>query len=439
MKARLASFVLLALLLAGSMLMLAESAPHSAGLRALEQAERLAATGQRTAAAHAYQQAIAQLPGEYEPALRLAELYYEWGHPGEGLNALSEAMRRNAPREQVITTQLGLLLQAGEYETAERVATARLERYPQDRLALATLATATLHRGDCEAAAPIVARWAAVAPADARAQRLHAALLPASLLPADDLARGLDLLQSGEGQPAICVLQRTVASDPTLAEAHAWLGETLSRNPSAGSGNGPSAGSGDGPSTGSGDARYHLEEATRLQPETPLYWLLLGTHALRQGDVELAETALWKAHTLDPGNAAACLGMAAAQALAGRYEATPRWIDATLERAPNDPEIWKAAARFYLERNFYQGDYPLRAATGAVRLAPSDPEAQLLLGWAQLLRGDAAGALAPLEAAGDFPQAHYLQGLALQTLGRGEEAQTAFLRAADLGYVEARR
>lgn len=411
--------LLLGALLLGGTLLLAQSGQRSAGLQALELGDRLNVEGQRTAAEAAYLQAEAQLADAYEPPLRLARLYYDWQRPIDGLAALREAIRRKAPREELFALQLALLLQAGENDTAASLAQAQLQTYPEDIDALATLTTVALRRGDCVTAGASAARWASAAPDNADAQSIREALAASTTRDArEDLALGQTLAREQNWTLAVCVLQRAVAGAPTLAEAHAWLGEALSR-------------------TGAVDAAaQHLEEATALAPDSPLGWLLWGMHALRRGDAGQAHIALERAHTLDPANPAPCLGLAAVAALDGHYEDADPWIEAALLNAPEDADVWKSAARFYLERGLIQGEEPLHAAEGALRLAPSDPEAQLLLGWTYLLLGLPDAALPSLEAAATFPQSHYLRGLALQALGRNDEAQAAFLRAADLGFME---
>jgi Flp pilus assembly protein TadD len=129
--------------------------------------------------------------------------------------------------------------------------------------------------------------------------------------------------------------------------------------------------------------------------------------------------------------------MIEALATEGRYEETAAWAEAALIRAPEAPDVWKMVARLYLERDLQQGRFPMRAAKGAVDIAPNNAEAQMLLGWAQLYRGDLSDALQTLERAihldPELGQAHYLRGVALRRTGQNHDAQEAFTQAADLG------
>ena len=62
----------------------------------------------------------------------------------------------------------------------------------------------------------------------------------------------------------------------------------------------------------------------------------------------------------------------------------------------------------------------------------------MLLGQFRLITGDHTGAVTALDTAirlaPTLGPAHYLRGLALQAVGRHNDAQQAFTRAADLSY-----
>jgi Flp pilus assembly protein TadD len=408
----------LLLLLAGWLLAtLSASGQTSAGLEVLRLAESRATHGERTAAAAAYQQALALLPDDPYPALRLAALYAGWGHGTEGLRALTEATRRGAAAAQLTPLRLTLLAQAGQWEPLAREATLRLAEAPTDAQALALLTQAQTQQGDCAIAAETAGRWQAAAPDDPAAQQAVAALQPCAT-PGCHLRYGQQCLAEGQWALAVCSLEQAVAATPTSAEAHAWLGEALSRA---------------GRPT---EARRALEQATTLAPEAPVGWLLLGLHALRQNDVVTAQEALHRAQQLDPGNPAPCLGLMEVAALNANYTAVDSWTEAALLRGPEDAEVWKAVARFYVARGLQRNEFPGRAAEQAIRLAPSDAAAWILLGRSRLLAGDAGQALLALDQAvalaPTLAEAHAWRGEALAQLGRPAEAAQAQTRAADL-------
>ena len=402
-----------------ALLLLATPAPEAAGLSALRAGERHFAAGENTAAERAYHEAESLLPRSPEPALRLVALYRDWDRPQEGLAALEAALRQGGDPAELVEQRLALLAASEEWEQLEDAARLRLQVAPEDSLALAFLTTALLQQGKCDAARAAATEWHTVAPENVTAQRVWSSLATTT---EDDLQLGQSLLRQRQWGLAACVLERAVSAEPTSAEAQAWLGAMLDRlaRPA--------------------ESLPHLEQATVLAPTAPLGWLLLGMHRLRAGDTQAAREALLQAQRLDAGNPAPCLGMAAVLAAESRYTEVGTWTEAALERAPEDVEVWKSVARFYLERNLNLEEGALPAAEGATRLAPTDAEAWMLLGWARLLAGDAPQALAALDIAtrldNSLARAYHLRGLALRALGREAEARQVLIHAEDLGYRE---
>ncbi|MFP4395942.1 MAG: tetratricopeptide repeat protein [Anaerolineales bacterium] len=405
-----------------------------------QQAESHIAAGEYTAAEALYQSARQAYPNDFLPAYRMAQLYQQWGRPEAGLRALEDAIRNGLPAEKAEAAQslrLTLLAQAG---TWEQVA-AEAETMSPDAHTLELLTRAHLQRYECAAARHSAEQWC-----DRASEEHKKASARISGLLADDPTRictadadlcallatcsddpsacdaeiGRALLRAGDWGLAACVLTRAVAAHPASAEVHAWLGESLNRL---------------GQTTA---AREHLERAVELAPDSAQPWLLLGMHDLQQGRLDIAKSELLRAQRLDPGNPAPCLAMAELKAQRGNYDEVNLWVEAALARAPTDADLWKAAARLYLERRLRQPPYPLEAAAGAVTLAPDDAEAHLLLGWARFERTEPSAALDALdvavELAPDLGHAYYLRGQIQQTLGNPEAAQADFTRAADLGY-----
>ncbi len=388
--------------------------------------------GEYTSAEAAYRQALQTASEDPTPALKLAQLYAVWGRPKEGLAALAEAVNRGNEDRNVLRWRITLLAADENWGQVQAEAQAFRQTQGDDAGVLEALTQAYMQVRQCARAAEVAGKWYAIAPDNAREtwaaltgnmDALCQAGSPSCIPecgPDCDRFWGYFLLRQEAWPQAACVLDRALAATPDNAENAAWLGEALSRMgyPE--------------------EARLHLERATSLDPEAPQSWLLLGTHLLRQGDAPAAREALLRAHKLDPGNPAICLAIAEVKALGGQYDETQTWIEAALERAGDDGDIWKSAARFYLERNLAQGDFPLRAAEGAVQRMPQDAEARMLLGWAYLTREDVSGAVftlgSALNLAPEMAEVYYLRGLALQVAGEPEKAQADFIRAADLGY-----
>ena len=347
--------------------------------------------------------------------------------------ALDEAVRRNPPPEEIASLRLELLALDENWPQVAIEAEARLTTVPDDGHTLELLARAHLQQYQCATATTTARRWRDAAPdnpdaittwgllaEDAASLCEAGAQLCAIAQTGDDVQLGMALIRDGDWPVAACVLTRAAAEDAASSEARAWLGEALAQigHPA--------------------EARPHFLKAVALAPESPLPWLLLGIHDLRQQQTGSAMDALLRAHTLDPTNPAPCLALAEVKAQAGDYDEVDMWITAALNIAPTDAEIAKAAAHFYLERHLIQEEYPIRAIQSAIQLAPDDGEARMLLGWFRLMTEDSAGARAALNEAvtlsPNLGQAHYLRGQALQATGDREAAQSAFIRAADLGY-----
>lgn len=405
-----------------------------------QQAEAHIAAGEYIAAEALYQSARQAYPDAAKPAYRLAQLYQQWGRPEEGLRALEEAIRNGLPApkdEEAQSLRLTLLAQAGAWEQV----IAEAQTMSPDAHALELLTRAHLQRYECDAARQSAARWHDLAPEEHKkaAARMSGLLAddPAQICTADadlcaalaacsddpggcDTAIGYALLRAGDWGLAACVLTRAVEAHPQSAEAYAWLGESLSRL---------------GEATA---ARERLERAVELAPDSAQPWLLLGMYNFQQGNLAIAKSDLLRAQRLDPGNPAPCLAMAELKAQQGKYDEVNLWVEAALTRAPTDADLWKAAARLYLQRSLRQPPYPLSAAEGAVTLTPDDAEAHLLLGWARFERGELSAALDKLntavEMAPDSGHATYLRGQVHQAMGNTEAAQADFTRAANLGY-----
>jgi Flp pilus assembly protein TadD len=402
----------------------------------LSTADAHVVAGEYTAAEAAYRAAAQAAPNDPQPALRLAVLYRRWNRPQAGLMALDEAVHLGTASDSVAALRLELLAMTEEWPLVVNQAIAHLETAPNDPTALKLLAQAHARQYQCSAATEAASRWRAADPHNPEAAKMWGVLTadPVSLCEADthlcsvvqacsdrcDLRLGLALIRELEWPLATCTLTRAATTHPTSAETQAWLGEALARLGRT------------------EEARQHLVAATTLAPESPLVWLLLGAHDLRQQNTEEAQAALLQAHTLDPENPAPCLALAEVKAQMGDYDEIAPWIEAAVAISPTDAEVWKAVARFYLERHLSDEHYPIRAILSAIQLDPEDGEARMLLGWFRLMEGNADSALVALdEAVALAPHlgpAHYLRGQALQATGKSEDARQAIIRASDLGY-----
>lgn len=182
-------------------------------------------------------------------------------------------------------------------------------------------------------------------------------------------------------------------------------------------------------------ARTVLRDVSHLAPKYPLTYYFLGL--LHRSDGYLP-TALWEFRRclrLDPWNAATYVSMGETHQRLGQYVTAAQWYAAAVEVAPEEVEFSLLLAQFYVD-GLPRTEEALEAAQRAADIAPDNPVAQELLGWARYLSGDLEGAQAALERAlsldPDFARAYYHLGVVYSRIGEDDSTQRAYERAIDL-------
>jgi tetratricopeptide (TPR) repeat protein len=182
-------------------------------------------------------------------------------------------------------------------------------------------------------------------------------------------------------------------------------------------------------------ARRTLREVTTDDPKNELGYYFLGLLHRSEGYLP---TALWefrRALQLDASNAAAYAEMANTYQLMGRVAEADEWYQAAISVAPDEPGFRLLLAQFYADVDL-KPERALVAASEAVVLAPEDPVARELLGWARYLMGNLPEARVNLEHALQLDptsaRAYYHLGIVCQEMGDREKARWAFGRAVDL-------
>ena len=190
---------------------------------------------------------------------------------------------------------------------------------------------------------------------------------------------GLAHYRSGQPAAAIPPLERSIGVDANLAEAHLLLGLCLRER---------------------GDirrARASLETATRLSPALTAPREALATLYSANGDPAAALDQLAALAALDADNAERHVALGLAYAQSRRHEAAVLTLSRAVERFPNDPRVYGALGRVWLETASDRPDpIALRKAVEALTTAGvhSDVSSATLtdLGRALLLSNDTAGA-----------------------------------------------
>lgn len=252
-----------------------------------------------------------------------------------------------------------------------------------------------------------------------RAQKLLGAL--ASLEGVDRPAQvpgrlGLAYLEVGQPALALPQFQTAIRLDTTFAEAWAYLGLTIDRLGEQG--------------------YWAAAEGVRLRSESPLTHSVMGHHWLWHGRPDLARPEYVAAWQLDPENPAHMGDIASTYQLEADLVAAEAWYQAAIRAAPDDEVFWVLLARFYLDTLHRVEDGGLLAAQKAVSLAPDDPDALDVLGWAQYLAGEVRLAETNLLAAQNLnpaaPSATYHLGVLYADQGRTAEATAALERTIQL-------
>ena len=186
---------------------------------------------------------------------------------------------------------------------------------------------------------------------------------------------GLARYRAAQAKSAVTPLERAIRLDASLAEAHLLLGLCLRE---------------------SGDlrrARVALETATRLSPALMAPRDALAALYAADGDLSRAIDQLAALAALDDSSADRHVALGLAYAKARRHEAAVLTLSRAVERFPNDPRVYGALGRVWLETAEDRTDLiSLRKAVEALSTAAthSDVSSDALadFGRALMLLGD---------------------------------------------------
>jgi tetratricopeptide (TPR) repeat protein len=434
----------------------------------------------------AYQGVIARRPRDPQPWRQLGDLYTIWGRPDDALHAYNQALLRgddSAALDRSLAhgyTILGNLqnsCSSGPCQASMRYWTAYLARRPDDRAARQALGRVAIRLADWERARIELEHLLADDPTDvvahawlgllligpdplAGASHLQQAAsdsaLAAQLAPifiaerlslsSDDPAYrsallGMSLLnldvsvfgrlerESGQLSPvnqedlqqaittlALRSLLAAIYRSPGYADAYAYLGQAFEQ-------------------LGQSDwAQAALRYALELAPGSALVQTMVGLYWDRHQSPALARQYFEAAYNQDPDNATLCLEIAATYLDEGNYTAAEIWLRFATEIAPDDPQVWKTLAQFYIDLGIDVEASGLPAARRLLELVPRDARAHDLLGWAQFLADEQSEALDSLLRAlaldPTLASAHYHLGRLHALQGDYAQAVRAYQQAA---------
>ncbi len=183
-------------------------------------------------------------------------------------------------------------------------------------------------------------------------------------------------------------------------------------------------------------ARKALQEARRINPESPAVNIFLATYWLRQGDSARAQPYL-EAATLtakdDPALQAVIGEMWAQQ---GDLETAVGFYQRNVALRPYDAAAYQALAEFCIRYNYSLNEIGLAAARQAVMLAPHSPGALDTLGQILYRLGDRLNAARffrrAIERDAAYPPALLHLGIIYLEQGDSGQALTHLRRASEL-------
>jgi tetratricopeptide (TPR) repeat protein len=396
-----------------------------------------------------YRRAAQEAPADPHPWLRLGEAYIELQQYVDAAQAFAQASQRGGMTREVHSglaralEGLGDLTGAAEHwrqaselqpdEAAARLGLARVliaqAQWNEAREVLRDLAEQ--QPGNVEAHFKLGQLLALDEPEAARAH-FHAAMQDTARLTdisdwlailegTDDAAwratqLGRLLLQRGELHLARRAFERAVELNPAYAETRAYLGYVLAQLGK--------------------DGRPQLEQAVKAAPDSVMVQYLWGLLLQQRGDLAQAQAAFEAALARDPTNAALAVEIGQTLLQKQDYIGGETWLIKAAELEPNNPAWAKQLARFYLGSLVAIQEKGLPSAQRAVRLAPTDAEANDWLGWAYYLSGDMAAAEAELSLAlalnPRLASAHYHMAAVLTAQGQSDKARLETERAASL-------
>lgn len=235
------------------------------------------------------------------------------------------------------------------------------------------------------------------------------------------IGRGLGLV--GEWPLARAAFDEAIKSDGTNAEAWAWLGEANQHM--------------ELPEGGGAE----LDQALRLNPDSPIIRGLRGLYFQRAGNFRQALTEFQSAAKLEPDNPAWQVSIGEAHSKLGDLIRALEAYQAATALAPDDSGYWRLLAIFCAQNNVNIKDVGVPAAQRAVILTREDAASLDVLGWLLLLdaRDEEAGRMlmSALELDPQNASAHLHLGMVYLQKDDRASAYDHLIKARDLGNAEA--
>lgn len=394
----------------------------------------LAARGEDAAALASLESAFARAPTNAVARYLAGSIAERLGQTEKAIFHFQQAIQLDPSATDAAAELATIWLGRGQTDEALAATRLALQTRPTSRArALSIAARCHILRGEFDEARETIDALAAIPGQKGRAV-LEQALLasrtggPEAVVRAIE-ASGLDLAQPG----LVALLRHWAESKVSLGEGDAALAEidgALERKPEAAPLHDVKArvlarlGR-------SEEARKEFREALRVDPGYGSALAGLGALAASEGNLEEAIALLDRANADRIGDVDSALLAASLVRQQGRLEETERRLRAILAVAPGQASALNDLA-WTLARLGRNLDEALDLAERAAEISPS-PETLDTLGSVRIERGEHSLAVASLERAlalaPDASGTRYRLGVALEALGRTEEARAALERA----------
>lgn len=234
------------------------------------------------------------------------------------------------------------------------------------------------------------------------------------------LSSGRVLASLGEWVAANEAFQRAVNTNPTYAEAWAYLGEAaqhLNR-----------------------DGHPQLELARKLDPSSIAANTFLAIYWQREGRYDLATLYLQVAEEVDPKNPVIQVELGRILALAGKLQKAEAHYQKAVQLASRDPQYWNELADFSIAYDYQVRTLGLNAARQALLLNPDDAASLDVMAQVLSILGDPLSALRFLDRAiridAAYAPAHLHLGVIYLLRGESQKAYRQLSLAKELAKPE---
>ena len=229
----------------------------------------LQAKGQMPAALSSLRQASALDPRSADTLVAIAQIYASQDKHADSFATLQHARTLNPESVPVLRRFVVEAMQAGQHSVALTAATELVHKSPENLDDLYLAAAVMLQEKELTAAVPLLEKYAAQRPADAKGW----------------LGLGMAYVEQRRNDDARRALDRSAQLDPTLTETQYQLGVL--------------AGQEGKPQEGI----QHFEQVIHMQPHHAMALAGLGALYLQTRELEKALNALQRAEAIDPNNA----------------------------------------------------------------------------------------------------------------------------------------